>query len=319
MTIHHIFGPVASRRLGRSLGIDLIPFKTCTYNCAYCECGRTTDLRTRREDFFSPAEIIDELVNILEKKPELDYITLAGSGEPTLSLSVGKVIGFLKDTYPQYRVTVLTNGSLLNLAEVRNALIRADLVIPTLTSAFQETCQRIHRPHPSLTVSSLIEGIISFRKIFPGEIWLEVFLVPPFNTTEDELYSLKKAIRGIGPERIQLNMLDRPGTESWVYPPVPSEMNRIREYFSEIGIPVDIIETDQSLPPTPYDESSLTLIQETLLRRPCTAEDIAQMTGLHTNEVMKRIATLLKDGVIQTRTGDRGTFYLIQGEGQSSS
>jgi transcription initiation factor IIE alpha subunit len=96
-------------------------------------------------------------------------------------------------------------------------------------------------------------------------------------------------------------------------------MNRIREYFSEIGIPVDIIETDQSLPPTPYDESSLTLIQETLLRRPCTAEDIAQMTGLHTNEVMKRIATLLKDGVIQTRTGDRGTFYLIQGEGQSSS
>ena len=238
---HHIFGPVASRRLGRSLGIDLIPFKTCTYNCVYCECGATTHLSTRRAEFFPPEEIIKELELILEKKPVLDYITFAGSGEPTMSLSIGRIIGYLKEIYPHYQVAVLTNSSLCPLPEVRNALLSADLIIPTVSTTSQKTFECIHRPQSHLSVTSIIDGIIALRELFSHQIWIEVFLIPLLNTTEEELTSLRQAIASIRPDRIQLNTLDRPGTESWIPPMDHVDLERIRNFFSEIGIPVDII------------------------------------------------------------------------------
>lgn len=314
MTFHHIFGPVASRRLGRSLGIDLLPFKTCSYNCVYCECGKTTDHRTRRQEFFPPTEILEELDQILDKKPNLDYITFAGSGEPTLSLSIGQIINHLKDQYPGYRVAVLTNGSLLHLPEVRNELIRADLIIPTFSSACQETHEKIHRPCPGLTVSSLIDGIVHLREVFSGQIWIEVFLVPSLNTPKDELLSIRKTILQIRPDKIQLNALDRPGTESWITSPEPSEIESIRSFFAETGIDTEIIGTNPPLPYSSYDTSVLARIEETLQRRPCTVDDIARMTGLRQNEVMKKIAELLKQGVIQTKHGERGTFYSVADE-----
>jgi len=243
---HHIFGPVASRRLGRSLGIDLIPFKTCTYNCVYCECGATTNLSIRRADFFPPEEIIAELDQILVKKPDLDYITFAGSGEPTLSLSIGQIIGYLKERYPHYRVAVLTNGSFCPLPEVRNALLSADLIIPTVSTTSQKTFERIHRPQSHLSVTSIIDGIIALRELFSHQIWIEVFLIPLLNTTEEELTSLRQVIASIRPDRIQLNTLDRPGTESWIPPMDHDDLERIRDFFSEIGIPVDIIGGEQT-------------------------------------------------------------------------
>ncbi len=314
MTLHHIFGPVASRRLGRSLGIDLLPFKTCSYNCVYCECGKTTDHQTRRQEFFPPTEIIKELDQILDKKPDLDYITFAGSGEPTLSLSLGQIISHLKDQYPGYQVAVLTNGSLLYLPEVRDALIRADLIIPTFSSACQETHEKIHHPCPGLTVSSLIDGILKLRAVFSGQIWIEVFLVPPLNTTEDELFNIRETILQIRPDKIQLNALDRPGTESWVISPERSDIELIRSFFAETGVDTEIIGTNPPLPYSSYDTSVLTRIEETLHRRPCTVDDIARMTGLRQNEVMKKIADLIKQGVIQTKPGERGTFFSIADE-----
>ncbi len=240
MTENHIFGPVMSRRLGRSLGIDLLPFKTCSYDCVYCECGATTHLTKKRAEFFPTEEVISQLDTVLSKGPTLDYITFAGSGEPTLSLSIGRIIRHLKTAYPEYKVAVLTNGSLLGDKEVRNDLSAADLVIPTLTSTSQETFEQIHRPCPGLLTKTVISDIREFRKEFGGEIWLEIFLIPGLNTTDDELASLSEAIRMIRPKRIQLNTLDRPAAEDWVTAPDPDELENIRKYFAELKIPVDV-------------------------------------------------------------------------------
>lgn len=307
----HIFGPVLSRRLGRSLGIDLLPFKTCSFNCIYCECGPTINHSITRKEFFPVEDIIDELDEVLSGRPELDYVTFAGSGEPTLSLSIGRIISHVKENYPDYRIAVLTNGSLLLLPEVRRDLLDADLIIPTLSTTSQRTFECIHRPVPGLSVSGVIEGIGALRKEFSHQIWLEVFLVPLLNTTRKELSRLYNTMYAIQPDRIQINTLDRPGTESWVQAVNPDEIANIAKIFSQDGIPVDIIETaNMDLVPSVSDILS-TRIGDTLSRRPCTVDDIAQMTGLHLQEVRKKLDSMMKQGKIQAKCGDRGIFYTM--------
>jgi len=310
MTENHIFGPVMSRRLGRSLGIDLLPFKTCSYNCVYCECGSTTRLTTERSEFFPTEEVISQLDKILAKGPSLDYITFAGSGEPTLSLSIGKIIRHLKTTYPQYKVAVLTNGSLLGDKEVRKDLALADLVIPTLTSTSQDTFERIHRPCPGLLTKKIISYLLEFRKEFDGDIWLEIFLIPDLNTSAVELAALREAMRMIQPKRIQLNTLDRPAAEDWVTAPGEEELDTIRKYFAELNIPVDVAGVCCEQPDVcRAGESTHEQILKTLQIRPSTVEDLASMTGLHHHEVAKYLSGLLEEGTIHIQRGKRGVFY----------
>ncbi|MFA5331206.1 MAG: radical SAM protein [Methanoregula sp.] len=306
----YIFGPVCSRRLGRSLGIDLLPFKTCSYNCVYCECGSTTRLTSERAEFFPVNDVIAELDSVLSKNPALDYVTFAGSGEPTLSLSLGTIITFIKTHYPQYRVAVLTNGSLLTDAGVRSDLARADLVIPTLSSTCQKTFEKIHRPSPGLMIDRIISGLAKFRKEYPGWIWLEVFLVPSFNTGDEELSGLKEAIRAIHPDRIQLNTLDRPATESWVEAPGPSDLHRIQHYFERTGIPVDVIGPAVLMPESgEWDNAVREKILTTIRIRPCTVEDLAAMTGVHHQQISKYLAGLYATGRVRAERGARGVFY----------
>lgn len=306
----YIFGPVCSRRLGRSLGIDLLPFKTCSYNCVYCECGATTRLTSDRAEFFPLNDVIAELDSVLSKNPALDYVTFAGSGEPTLSLSLGPIITYLKTTYPQYRVAVLTNGSLLTDAGVRSDLARADLVIPTLSSISQKIFEQIHRPAPGLTIDRIISGLTEFRKGYSGQIWLEVFLVPSLNTGQDELSGLREAIRAIRPDRIQLNTLDRPATESWVEAPGPSDLHRIQHYFEGDGIPVDVIGPAVVMPETgDWGDAIREQILTTIRIRPCTVEDLAAMTGVHHRQISKYLAGLCATGRVHAERGARGVFY----------
>jgi len=227
MHYRHLFGPVNSRRLGRSLGVDLVPLKTCNYNCVYCECGKTTHATGERQEFVPTKEIQSELSHFLSSSPALDYITFAGSGEPTLSRGIGRVIRFLKDHFPAYRIAVLTNGSLLADPAVRTDLLPADVVLPTFSTAINETFQAMHRPVPGMDPVAILNGLLRFRQEFHGEIWLEVFIIPGLNTTERELAGLRDAIRAISPDRVQLNTLDRPGTDDWVRPASPDELARI--------------------------------------------------------------------------------------------
>jgi len=306
----HIFGPVLSRRLGLSLGIDLIPFKTCSYDCAYCECGHTTDKTVTRQDFFLADEVMAELGPILASRPQLDSITFAGSGEPTLARSLGPVIAFVKREYPEYLLSVLTNGSLLTRRDVQDELLPADRVIPTLTSVSRQTYERIHNPHPSLKIEAIINGMVQFRERYEGAIWLEVFVIPGLNTTEAELAGLKEAIDRIDPDLVQLNTLDRPAAEGWVGMASGAELEAVKRALGRPGIEIAGQRHTVS-PAAQVNTGSADLIRATLCRRPSTVEDLVGTTGLAGGEVAKILGLLERGGEVTSQRGTRGVFYAI--------
>jgi Fe-S oxidoreductases len=306
----HIFGPVLSRRLGLSLGIDLIPFKTCTYDCAYCECGHTTDKTVTRRNYFPAEEVMAELRTVLSSCPALDSVTFAGSGEPTLSLSLGPVVAAIKQEFPEYTVSVLTNGSLLSDRAVQDEMLPADRVIPTLSSVSQKTFESIHHPHPSLKIEKIIEGMVQFRKRYTGQIWLEVFIVPGLNTTDEELAGLRSAISRIGPDRIQLNTLDRPPAEEWVGAASDADLEWIRAF---LDLPNTEITGRVSQVSTPAGQvtAAADLVYATLCRRPSTVEDLVRTTGLSGAEVAKILGSFERAGKITSHRMERGVFYAI--------
>ncbi|MBP2132627.1 wyosine [tRNA(Phe)-imidazoG37] synthetase (radical SAM superfamily) [Methanomicrobium sp. W14] len=311
--MHHkyIFGPVPSRRLGISLGVDLVPLKTCSYNCIYCECGRTTNLTTQRKEYVSSDDVIRELDCVLKNHPPLDYITYAGSGEPTLNRGIGKITAFLKKNYPEYKIALLTNGSLFTDEEVRRECMDIDLVIPSLDSAKNDSFRLLDRPHSSLDVDSVNRGIIDFSREFRGKIWMEIFVVSGINTTDAEINAINRVIEKIKPEKIQLNTLDRPGAVDWIRAADDRTMtdvkNRINHDNVEIaGKPAERIQNKAFL------GDIMDLILQTIARRPCTIEDICSITSLHMNEVNKYLSILEeKDLIIETK-GERGIFYSVK-------
>jgi wyosine [tRNA(Phe)-imidazoG37] synthetase (radical SAM superfamily) len=307
----HLFGPVSSRRLGRSLGIDLVPFKTCMYNCVYCECGATTHEIMQRQEFFPVEDVLAELLAFLSASPSLDYITLSGSGEPTLSRSIGEVIRFIKDRFPAYRVAVLTNGSLLSDPDVRRDLLPTDVVLPTLSTVNEKTFQKIHRPVPGIDTAEIIDRLIQFRSEYTGQIWLEVFIIPGINTSDDELAGLHDAIRKIRPDRVQLNTLDRPGTEEWVRPADPAELERVLKMIDFSS--AEMVELpDYPTLKSQYADDLAGQVYEMLKRRPCTVDDITAATGMHRVEVLKLLREMAKTKDLQEKREDRGIFYYFR-------
>ncbi len=222
----YLFGPVRSRRLGASLGIDLLPYKTCTLDCVYCECGGTTDLTLCRKEYVPVQDVLMELDEALQEEPVLDYVTFAGSGEPLLHSRIGEVINWLKDHYPRYAVAVLTNSTLLQQQEVRAQLSRADLVIPSLDAVTGTLFEKINRPHRKLNCHGIISGLVQFRREYRGELCLEIFIVPGVNDQAADLEQMGGVIGCIKPDRLQLNTLDRAGAEDWVQPATEEELKK---------------------------------------------------------------------------------------------
>ncbi|MBN2517940.1 MAG: radical SAM protein [Candidatus Altiarchaeota archaeon] len=307
MAYKHLFGPVPSRRLGVSLGIDLVPYKTCTLNCVYCECGRTTNLTLERKEYVPTAEILAELGDYLKPGPDLDYITFSGSGEPTLHTGVKHIIRFLKMEYPKYKVAVLTNGTLLYDKGVREELMRADLVMPSLDAVSKEAFTRVNRPHRDIPLGDMMGGLIEFRDEFKGQIWLEIFIVPGLNDGESELRLLKKTVGRIRPDKVQINTLDRPGTESWVMPAGKAELERIASLLG--GEVIASFESRKKI--KSFSRNIEEDIVSTLGRRPCTAKDLSAILSLHLNEVNKYLQLLLETGRIYSEEEERGVFFRI--------
>jgi len=308
MMYKHLFGPVPSRRLGMSLGVDMVPKKVCSLNCVYCEVGRTTLLTTQRKEYVPEREIIGELKVFFASHPDPDIITFSGYGEPTLNTALGSIISYLKAEKPVLPVAVLTNGTLLSDPGVRKSLLGADLVLPSLDAATEEVFRKINRPAESLDMQSYIGGLADFRKEFKGRIWLEIFILPGINDHKAELDALKEAILRINPDSIQLNPLDRPGTEEGIRSATRQELEDIREYWNIPG--VEIIASSSGKSTTAYREDVQNAILETINRRPCTLDDIARITGLHVNEINKHLRTLEATGSIRTERQERGLFYM---------
>lgn len=306
----HLFGPVPSRRLGMSLGIDLIPHKICSLNCIYCECGSTTTQTSERSACVPVAEVYEELKDFFKNNPDPDYLTFSGAGEPTLHKHLGGVIAFLKEIRPGIPVAVLTNGTLFGDPEVRKDLMRADLVLPSLDAATDLALRRINRPQRSLSAADYVAGMVRFSKEFKGEIWLEILILPGYNDGEENLKALKEAVLKIRPDRIQLNTLDRPGTVAGLLPAGMAQLKEIAAFLG--GRQVEIIAPPEDRKQLKSYRSDMeNAILETIRRRPCTLKDLEQILGLHINEINKYLAVLEEDGRVISFEQDRGTFYQL--------
>lgn len=304
----YLFGPVPSRRLGMSLGVDLVPAKVCSMDCVYCEVGKTTKLTNERQEYIPYNKIAKELSVYFKNNPDPDYITFSGSGEPLLNSRFGDILKFIKKNKPNIPVAVLTNGSLLFDKEVRESLLDADLVLPSLDAASQEVFEAINRPHPSIKIEQYIKGLIDFRKEFIGKIWLEVFILPGYNDHMEELLGLKEAIIKIQPDSVQLNTMDRPGTEENLLSASKEVLEKIIKLWNLDNVKI-IAAADNRKNIKSYREDIESAILETINRRPCTLDDLGKILGLHVNEINKYLDSLEKDDKITSVKQSRGIFY----------
>lgn len=304
----YLFGPVPSRRLGMSLGVDLVPKKVCSLDCVYCEVGKTTKLTCERKEYIPYNKIVEELKSYFENNPDPDYITFSGSGEPTLNSRLGDVIDFIKSQKKHIPIAVLTNGTLLHNPKVREELKNADVVLPSIDAISEEVFQKINRPAEGLKAKEYIDGLIEFRKIFEGEIWLEVFILPHYNLEEKEILKFKEIIEKVRPNLVQLNTLDRPGTVMNLQPASNEELSKIMETWGFENMKI-ISKTAQRKKVQSYRKDAETAILETIARRPCTLDDLVDILGMHINEINKYLDVLEADNKIKTIEQERGVFY----------
>jgi wyosine [tRNA(Phe)-imidazoG37] synthetase (radical SAM superfamily) len=227
----YTYGPVPSRRLGRSLGISPIPPKTCTYSCVYCQLGRTNHLRVARESFFPKEEILAEIGERLGDS-EVDFITFVGDGEPTLYLDIGWLIRQCKERYHK-PTAVITNGSLFYQPDVRQDLLAADVVLPSLDAGNERLFQLINRPHGDLDFKTIVRGLIDFRQEYSGGFWLEVMLIAGINDTEEALQEIREVVKEIRPDRLYIVTPIRPPAESWIHPPTPESILRAQHILGQ--------------------------------------------------------------------------------------
>lgn len=308
MNYRHLFGPVASRRLGVSLGVDLVVHKVCSLDCVYCECGTTTELTTERKAWVPLDRVKAELDHYWALHDDPDVITFSGSGEPTLNSDIGRVIAYIKEEKPGIRVAVLTNATLLSDPRVREDLSRADLVVPSLDAVSPEVFKRLNRPHSAISPDQVLEGIRIFTRQFSGRVHLEIFILPGVNDTPKELILLKQAVDTIFPDMVQLNSLDRPGTEAGLQPANRDNLERIREILGpdRVEIIARVPEADRSSRKTEDLEAA---ILETILRRPCTCDDLAAMLGATGPAVQQILDRLETAGTVVSNFGERGRFF----------
>ena len=299
----YIFGPVPSRRLGRSLGIDLVPFKTCSYDCIYCQLGRTTNKTTQRKEWVSIDSVIHQLKEKLSSKP--DYITLSGSGEPTLFSRIDELIFRIKNVI-DIPVAVLTNGSLLWLPEVRSSLKLADFVIPSLDAGSNQIFQYVNRPHSEISFRRMLEGLVKFRDEYTGKFWLEVFVLAGVTTPEMEINRLKACINSICPDKVQINTVTRPPAEAFAEPVPQKQLEAIaKQLYKKAEVIADYSGVHKQPDFYARREDVLTLLK----RRPCSIENIAAGLGLHRNEVVKYVEGLSSEGKIEPKPQGRRVYY----------
>lgn len=297
-----VYGPVPSRRLGRSLGVDLIPLKTCTYDCVYCQLGRTTRKTVRRQRWVDPADVVAQVRTRLQSEP--DVIALAGSGEPTLHSGLEEVVAGIKNitTLP---VAVITNGSLLGRPAVRRGLAAADIVLPSLDAPSEDLFQRVNRPHKSLHLADLVEGLVSFRAGFMGEIWLEVMLLAGVTGSPTKARRLAELTARIAPDRVQLNTAVRPPAESFVEPVDGATLEELAALFTPRA------EVIADLPASAGGAVAVAAdVLDLLSRRPCTVADIATGLAMHHGEALKAANALVNEGAADLYTHEDRSFYV---------
>ncbi|MHC4658997.1 MAG: radical SAM protein [Planctomycetota bacterium] len=301
----YLYGPVASRRLGLSLGVDIVPFKICTLDCVYCQLGKTSKKTTERGDYCDVAVVLSELRSKLEQGLEADYITISGSGEPTLNSRLGELIDSIKQI-TDIPVAVLTNGTLLYRKDVRADCARADVVLPSLDTADEETFQKINRPHTDISIKNLIAGTCAFRDEFAGQIWLEVFLLEGLNTDTQQIGKINDAIERIRPDKVQLNTAVRPTAEAGLR---RLSAEKLQAIAARLGRGAEVVADFSPRYPAKNIEQTAENVLSMLKRRPCSLKDICTALSIHHNEAQKYIARLQQQGVVYASEKEGITFF----------
>ena len=308
----YIFGPVPSHRLGRSLGVDLVPLKTCSYDCIYCQLGNTTCKTTVRKEWVPLDDVLEELKEKLSSAP--DYITFSGSGEPTLYSRVDELVDRIK-AMTDVPVAILTNGSLLWQEEVRKQLMKADLVIPSLDAGDEVMFRLVNRPHEGVSFERMLAGLADFRREFRGDYWLEVFVLGAYTAIKAESAKLAECAKLIGPDRVQLNTVTRPPAESFAIGISRERLTKLARMFNPSA---EVIADFRGVHGQAEFAASREDILDLLRRRPCSMDDIANGLGMHRNEVVKYVEHLSAEGLLlQTQT--EGRLEASRGDGDRHS
>jgi len=306
----YLFGPVPSRRLGRSLGVDLVPFKICSFDCTFCEVGRTTQHTLERREYAPVGVVLKELEQWLASGREADVITLAGAGEPTLHSRFGEVLEWLAAHTPMRRA-ILTNSSLLHLPEVRRAACRANLVKASLSAWDPASLDRLNRPHAGLAFRQVYEGIQALRAEFRGDLWLEVFLVAGVNDAEDDVAQIATLAAAIGPDRVQLNTVVRPPADAEARHVSAEQLDVLAGLFTPRAEVIAAFRAGDAAKAAVTEDDIVAMLE----RRPCTAADIAHAFGLHPGDVGKRLAVLLDERRLVSRRVEDRVYYLATPRG----
>ncbi|MBN1106510.1 MAG: radical SAM protein [Deltaproteobacteria bacterium] len=305
----YLFGPVPSRRFGRSLGVDLTPYKTCNQDCVFCQLGKTTNLTLSRGEYVPIREVKAELEDWLRADGEADYITLSGSGEPTLHSRFGEVLDFIRSSC-RIPAVLLTNGAMLDLKEVQEAACCANVVKASLSAWDQTSYQWVNRPHPGLDFRRVVEGQKAFRDRFRGDLWIEVFLIPGVNSMPADVRAIAALTEQIRPNRIHLNTAVRPAAEDFVSPLSRERVQSLAHLFHPAAEVIADFTAKKRIDMRAAEEEVFAMLR----RRPCTASEIAATFGMHLNEVSKYLGDLVRRERVQVRRSDRSIYYSARGE-----
>ncbi len=299
----YLFGPVPSRRFGRSLGIDLTPLKTCSLDCVFCQLGRTPAKTLQRKAYVPTGDVISEISTWLKADGKADYLTLSGSGEPTLHSRFGEVLDFLRDQ--PIPSVLLTNGTLLRRPAVRRAARLARVVKVSLSAWDQKSFEWVNRPHQALQFAQVIDGITRFREGFTGQLWIEVFLLAGINAMAPQVEKIARLASGLRPDRIHLNTIARPPAEDFAAAVPTAQLEALAGLFDPPAQVVSAFSAKRSQKGQADEAKILAMLK----RRPCTIKQIEAAFGLHINEVSKILGQLMRHDRIRADSKRQEVYY----------
>ena len=323
-----IYGPVYSWRLGVSLGIDpLKPPKTCTFNCIYCQLGKTIKKVSKPEDspsYVSVEKIVKDLKETLKRVDigNIDYLTFSGAGEPTLNPNLAKIVREIRRLVNDKPIAILTNSSLLDRETVRENLRKIDLVIAKLDAPNQKLLKRINRPSKGITLDSIIEGLKKFRKETNAKLAIQTMFIKStaknrsFNTEKNVVEGLVKIIEKISPDEVQINIPTRPPSESHIIPPKTQEMEKILRIFRVKLSGIKIVSRIDKIKEKKLTKKEISSdleerIIETLKRRPCSLQDLTKVFGMPRKVLDFHLTKLVSIGKVSVLKYRGLTYYRL--------
>jgi wyosine [tRNA(Phe)-imidazoG37] synthetase (radical SAM superfamily) len=281
--------------------------------------GATNRFTRERKEYIPYTELIEELDSVLSAHPKLDFITFSGAGEPTLHSRMGDIINYIKSNYPQYKICLITNSTLFDDEQLVQEILPVDVMLPSLDAVSEKAFQIINRPCPGIRIADIIESMIKVRQRFKGQFWLEIFFVPDINDTPEELQLFRNVILRMEPDQVQLNSLDRPGTENWVVPETHERLQEIAKvlqpttdewasmkYHTKVTIIAKPHRLQASRDPQINEKENVLQI---LSRRPCTLEDLHIALAIPFESLQLLLSDLEQDGLVRQERLPRGIFY----------